>query len=184
MILLAAENGFEEAPIDWSYIPSIDELEEFLSSSYEYRPYYAAIPAGAYYPPVGYYPFRFEKEDYLVHDTNVTDEVIDLYEENGFDTYVVLQDPFGHRGPTVACPLGFPSNLAKQHDELKKFNRWICRIHVDMTYLSQNGKLVSAPHIEPDPAFHSLTHLWDTYIRKNVVRGKPAVEILKWLLGM
>jgi len=75
-------------------------------------------------------------------------------------------------------------NLAKQYDELKKFNRWICRIHVNMTYLSQNGKLVSAPHIEPDPAFHSLTHLWDTYIRKNVVRGKPAVEILKWLLGM
>jgi hypothetical protein len=173
------------APINWSYVPSIGELEQFLNSTYEYRPYYALIaPAAAYRPPVAYYPFKFRKDDYIVHNTNLTDAVINLYENNGFDTHVVLEDPFGHLGPTVAGPVEFPSNLPKQWRELKRFSRWICRVHVDITHLPQDGRLVSAPHVEPDPAFHALTHLWQTYIRGNLVRGKTAVEILRWLLGI
>jgi hypothetical protein len=178
--VLEIETSFQGVAVDWSYIPSISELEEFQSSTYDYRPYYTA-----YLPyPVGFYPFRFEKTDYLVHDTNVVDEIIDLYDENGFETAAVLQDPFGHEGPTVACPIGFPSGLPKLYRELKRFNRWICRIHVDICYLSADGKLVSVPHVEPDPRFHPFTHIWDTYIHGNVVRGKPAVSVLKWLLGL
>ncbi len=170
--------------INWSYVPSIEELEQFLSLTYESHPYYAFIPPSpGYRPPVFYCPFKFRKDDCIVHNTNRIDAIINLYESSGFETHVLLEDPFGHRGPTVACPLGFPSNLPKQWRELKRFNRWICRVHVDITHLPQDGRLVSAPHIEPDPRFHALAHLWDTYIHGNLVRGRTAVEVLRWLLG-
>jgi hypothetical protein len=193
VFLLDEQINFREVPVDWSAIPSLGELENFLGLTYEARPLsvpvaaYAPAIAGEPYPDVpalAYYPFKFEKDDYLKHDTNITDDVIDLYEESGFDTGLVLEDPFGHQGPTVACPIGFPFNLPKRWPELNRFNRWICRLHVDITYLPQNGSLVSVPHIEPDPAFHMLTHLWDTYIRGKLIRGKPAVQILMWFLGM
>ena len=178
----------EESPVDWSSIPTLNELEDFLGVTYKSHPYYGPllnIPYYPEYPITAYYPLKLEKDDYLVHDTNQVDDVIDLYEENGFETQFILQDPFGHPGPTVACPIGFPFNLPKDyHQSLKRFSRWICRVHVDVCYLPQSGILVSVPHIEPDPVFHKLAHLWDTYILKHVVRGKPSVNILKWLLGI
>lgn len=178
---------FREASVDWSYIPSINELEEniriqaLVASGVLGRGFAPSdielVPAVSFKPTI-----RLKERDYFEHSSSDLNEIRRTYSESGFDTNVILQDPIGHRGPTVACPIGFPSNLHKRYDELRRFNRWICRVHVDIAHRPRTKKLISVPHIEPDPAFHTLDHIWDTFICKHVVRGRPAVDILKSLL--
>jgi hypothetical protein len=70
-----------------------------------------------------------------------------------------------------------PSSL-NPSPQLRRFNQWINRIHVDIArYKDEN--LVSIPHIEPDPVFNAIAHLWVAFIYKQEVRGKEAVTILK-----
>lgn len=184
--------------MDWSYVPSSAELENhlslYLSHGRESESLLSALGRRrARLPPyarpsvgISYFKlvtgYRLTRSSYITHNTSDVTEIRELYSESGFDTKVILQDPFGHRGPTVACPIGFPSTLRKRYKELRRFNRWICRVHVDIGDLPKTQRLISIPHIEPDPAFHTLDHIWDTFIFKHVVRGKPAVEILRSLL--
>ena len=161
--------------VDWSNVPAKAEVEEYYVSTSFQDP----VTKESFYYPV----FQIMPDQYLNHQTKSTDEVIALYESNGFETRHIVQDPFGHPGPTVACPVGFPFNLPKDYSELHRYNRWVCRVHADICRIEED-MLVSIPHIEPDPVFHSIAHFWDTYIRGNVVRGPVAVEVLRNFLHL
>jgi hypothetical protein len=162
-------------PVDWTYAPTKLEVEEYyLSATFQD----AVTKESFYYPG-----FRIRPEDCLDHKIKSTDGVINLYESNGFETRHIVEDPFGHPGPTVSCPIGFPFNLPKDYPELRRYSRWICRVHADVCTVEE-GILVSVPHIEPDPVFHSIAHFWDSYIKGNVVRGPVAVEVLKTFLHL
>jgi hypothetical protein len=52
----------------------------------------------------------------------------------------------------------------------------ILRLHVDICRL--HGKLVSQPHVEPDPEYNPKEH-WDMYRKKNEIRGAVALQILR-----
>jgi len=162
-------------PVDWTWIPRDVDVENYYSTASFQDP----LTKETFY----YQTFQITPEQYLNHNTKVVDDVMRLYESNGFETKYVVQDPFGHPGPTVSCPIGFPFNLPKDYPELRRYSRWICRVHVDICRI-EDDTLISLPHIEPDPVFHSIAHFWDTYLKGNVVRGQVAVEILKKFLHL
>ncbi len=166
---------FRETETDWSRIPSLRTLESHM---YAVLGIHESEVMPAVHPKE-YPSFPIGPTDYVLHKKTTTEQLIGVYENNGFETRLIMQDPFGHVGPTVACPIGFPFNLPHPYLQLRKFNRWICRVHVDVATLKND--LISVPHIEPDPRFHKLAHIWDTYIKKHVVRGEEAVEILNFL---
>jgi len=170
-----AENSFVEIEVDWSQIPSLRTFESHIAAILGISELEAMPAAGARKR----LEFSLSPQDYLKHKKSTPKQLLQMYESNGFETQFIMQDPFGHVGPTVACPIGFPFNLPHPSPQLRKFNRWICRVHVDIATLK--GYLISIPHIEPDPRFHKLAHLWDTYIKKHVIRGKEAVGILEFL---
>lgn len=162
--------------MDWTSVPSLQELESHIAirlGLVESEKHAAAIPLKGQHIP------SLNREDYVLHNIKKLSQLQMIYEDNGFETKWILQDPFGHKSPTTACPIGFPFNLPNPSRQLRRFNRWICRIHVEIA--SMDNYLVSVPHIEPDPAFHKIAHIWDTYIKKRVVMGKEAVRILKFL---
>ena len=160
----------KEQIVDWSRIPTFEELESY----YDEVSYTLLEPA---------FHFRLKEFEYLKHDVKKVDKLIALYEESGFETRRVIQDPFGHPGPAVACPIGFPFNLPKMYPELKRYKKWICRLHVDVCR-SQQGFLLSVPHIEPDPIFHPFSHLKNAFLHRNVLRGKVPLELLQQFLGL
>lgn len=162
-------------PVDWTSIPTRSEVEQYyLSASFQ-----DPVTKEAYYYPT----FQITPDQYLDHKTKSTEDVIKLYESNGFETRHIVQDPFGEPGPSVACPIGFPFNLPKDYHELRRYSRWVCRVHIDICRM-EDDTLISIPHIEPDPVFHSIAHFWDPEIRGNVVRGQVALEILKSFLHL
>jgi hypothetical protein len=118
--------------------------------------------------------------DILEHPRISIDDLLDLYRDSGFDTDLILQNPFTHDGPAAACTVGFPLNLpeALKFQDLKRYRRWICRIHVDIKQKT-NGTLFSFPHVEVDPAFHWAEHL---ALQGQEVYGRTSVEILRMLL--
>lgn len=122
---------------------------------------------------------EFQDSDILEHPGISIDDLLDLYRDCGFDTDVILQNWFTHRGPAAACTIGFPVGLpGPQIQDLKKFRRWICRIHVDIKQ-KEDGTLFSIPHMEVDPAFNPVEHL---AFQGQEVYGKSSVELLKMLL--
>lgn len=155
--------------VDWTEIPFAEVAA--VSAPYEklmdYEPYH----------PIGVIP----DTDILEHPRISVDDLLDLYRASGFDTDVILQNPFTHRGPAAACTIGFPQNLsgAPHFQDLKRYRRWICRIHVDVKQ-RENGTLFSYPHVEVDPAFHWTEHL---AFQGQEVYGRTSVEILKMLLA-
>ena len=169
-------NNLNEAKENnWENIPGFNELENYIG-----------FTMGIYAKEEllglklkGEHKFNLSKADYILHKEKKLGNIVAFYEKNGFETKRIVQDPIGHPGPTVACPIGFPFNLPFVIVEMKRFNRWICRVHVDIGEME--GKFVSIPHIEPDPKFHPFGHIWDTYINKRVVRGKEAVQALNFL---
>jgi len=178
---MSKKSIFVETEVSWDRIPSLLELETFMAASAGYTVPPKKLPSLSAISKKGYKAaFTFRPEDYIQHETEDVAEIKQIYKQNGFETELIMQDPFGHPGPTVACPIGFPFNLPEPFQELKRFNRWICRIHVDICQ-HPNRKLISVPHIEPDPTFHKLAHLWDTFIKGNVVRGEVAVKVLHFL---
>jgi hypothetical protein len=180
-MLLSKEPDFILTEVSWDRIPSLAVLETFMTISAGYTVPPKKMPSLSALSKKGYKPaFTFRPEEYVIHKTEDVAKTKQLYEQNGFETEVLMQDPFGHPGPTVACPIGFPFNLPEPFKELRRFNRWICRIHVDICQ-HPDRRLVSVPHIEPDPGFHKLAHLWDTFIKGNVVRGEVAVKVLHFL---
>ena len=169
------EDYFKEVKVDWSHIPSLQTLESHIGAilglyDVEKEPTMRLK---------GYPKFSLNSTDYVIHRETTAEQIVEIYDANGFETRGILQDPFGHKGPTVACPIGFPFNTPITSPRLKRFNRWICRVHVDIAKSDKN--LISIPHIEPDPCFHKLAHIWDTFIKKNVVRGSEAVKALNFL---
>jgi len=169
------EDSFQEAKVDWTHIPSLQALEFHIGTVLGFYKPTEKFAIRLKRPP----KFSLNPDEYILHRRKSVKDLVEMYENNGFETRVILQDPFGHKGPTVACPIGFPFNLPNPSPQLRRFNRWICRVHVEIAYSDEI--LLSVPHIEPDPAFHKLAHLWDTFIKKHVIRGEEAVAILKFL---
>ena len=158
---------------DWTSIPTIQEIIDnhiFFDNKQKIMP--------------SFFGSRRRLEDlrdsYIIHFDRDIKDIISLYEENGFETKIIIQDPFGHKNPTVACPIGFPFNLPIKYDELVQFNKWICRVHIEICSDLKNNNIYSLPHIEPDPCFHPISHLIDTYLRGKVVYGDVAVKILNY----
>ena len=168
------EDSFSEVEVDWSKIPSLQTFETHMAGVLGISEPQAMPAADRRRSGLSLSP-----EDYMQHRRINKEQLLEIYKDNGFETQFIMQDPFGHVGPTVACPIGFPFNLSDPSPELRKFSRWICRVHVDIA--TSKSVLISIPHIEPDPRFHKLAHLWDTYIKKHVIRGKEAVKILEFL---
>jgi hypothetical protein len=169
------EEYFKEVQVDWSSIPLLQIVESHIGTTLGL--YEVEKEPALRLKEIS--KFSLKSTDYILHKKMTTEQLIQMYDSNGFQTRRILEDPWGHKGPTVACPIGFPFNLPKPSPRLKRFNRWICRVHVDIAKLE--GDLVSIPHIEPDPSFHKLAHLWDTFIKRNVVRGREAVAALNFL---
>jgi hypothetical protein len=53
--------------------------------------------------------FYLNPDDYILHEEKDWTKLKEMYENNGFETRFILQNAKGHKGPTVACPIGFPS---------------------------------------------------------------------------
>lgn len=160
--------SLEWQQIDWSYVPYLDEPRV---DAFFYVPFGRVVSVP-----------QFSKDQALEHPKSMSiDDLLDLYRENGFDTDVILENPLTHRGPTAVCPIGFPLNLprTREFSELKKFRRWVCRIHVDINR-DREKKLFSIPHIEVDPVFHWTEHL---RLQGREVYGQTAVKVLKMLLS-
>jgi len=168
---MTSENKKAALTVNWSKIPTLNELKKHLET----------VKREISKTSIMFSLKGFEEISYFCHNTNQVSSVKSLYNENGFETKRVIQDPFSHSGPTVACPIGFPSNLYKRFDELRRFNRWICRLHVDIGE-DKNGGIISAPHIEQDPLFHPFTHFREAFMKGNVVRGKVALELLRYFI--
>ena len=153
--------------VDWTEIPVAEVAP--VSAGYEKA-------ANVDYLPVSVVP----DSDIVEHPGTSIDDLLDLYRDAGFETDVILQNPFTHRGPAAACTIGFPLGLPSslQGQDLKKFRRWVCRIHVDIKQ-RENGTLFSIPHVEVDPAFHLAEHL---ALQGQEVYGKTSVKLLKTLL--
>lgn len=171
-----SKNRDEKTVVDWSKIPTLSEVELFMGYFLGHYPEEEIPTMRLKKKPV----LKLSETEYTIHHETEVKDVINLYEQNGFEAPTLLQDPIGHPWPTVACPIGFPFNLPFACRDLRRFNRWICRVHVEIARLD-NGAIVSVPHLEPDPKFHPFDHIWDTYIKKRVVRGKEAVAALNFL---
>ena len=172
---MAEEQRFvEKVPVDWSHIPEFSDLVKFRKTIIKQEKARTGIriltPTLVSFLTIG-------QGDYFEHTSTDIQAVKKMYQESGFDTDFIWQDPIGHKDPTVACPIGFPINLPKQYQEMRRYNKWICRVHVEI--VSRNGKLLSIPHVEIDPKFDPVAHLKDTYLGGNIVRGPIAVEILR-----
>jgi hypothetical protein len=154
--------------VDWTVIP-VTEVSSVSLRSERSAGYDASVAS------------IVTDSDILEHPGISVDDLLDLYRDSGFDTDVILQNPFTHLGPAAACTIGFPLNLpgALQFQDLKRYRRWICRIHVDIKQKG-NGTLFSFPHVEVDPAFHWAEHLAH---QGQEVHGRTSVEILKMLLA-
>jgi hypothetical protein len=172
---------FVEQKIDWTKVPTLSDLEKaqakYVSNEFAIKKRKGKLQLTVETAKIRP-SFKFEPDEYVTHKTKNIDEVKEMYNECGFDTKVILQDPFGHKFPCAACPIGFPFAFPKVYPELLRYSRWICRIHVEIAS-DDKGNIVSVPHIEPDPCFHAAAHIIDTYLKGNVVRGKVAVEFLK-----
>ena len=110
----------------------------------------------------------------FIHRISEPQAVRNAYHQQGWDTEVILQGP--HEGPTVAKAIGFPFNFGPF---AQLFSRWgtsvVLRLHADI--VRKNGKLVSWPHLEPDPGYEPGKHV-EMYLAKNEIRGEPVLVVL------
>jgi hypothetical protein len=179
-----AEELFVKTRVDWTKVPTLLEVEKANSKliNAEWTITKAegklTLRARTEKEPK---PFKYKPNEYILHETKDVNQVKQMYVDCGFETKIILQDPFGHPWPSVVCPIGFPFTFPKIYPELRRYNRWICRVHTEIC-VNNDHRLVSVPHIEPDPCFHAASHILDTYIKGNVVRGTVAVELLTRLI--
>jgi hypothetical protein len=176
---------FAETKIDWTNVPTLLDLEKanskyigtelILTRTTEGK---LSLKSKSKKKPQ---PFKYKPSEYLLHKTKDCEQVKQMYVDCGFETKVILQDPFGHPWPSAVCPIGFPFTFPKIYPELRRYSRWICRVHVEIA-INDDKMIVSVPHIEPDPCFHPASHIIDTYVKGNVVRGAVAVELLARLI--
>lgn len=117
---------------------------------------------------------NLNNEDIFVHPETDLANLRRHYESVGWNTFVILQD-VTHDGPTAAHRAGFPALYPQDQIELA---RWgddvILRLHIDV--YSYNGRLVSAPHVEPDPVTNMAEHL-AMYENHDEIRGPLAVSM-------
>lgn len=115
-------------------------------------------------------------QDVYVHSEADLGSLRYRYSSLGWDTFVILQD-VTHDGPTAAHRSGFPRMYPEDEIELA---RWgddvVLRTHVDVCWFHR--KLVSVPHVEPDPACNPREHL-AMYENHDEIRGSLAVKIFK-----
>jgi hypothetical protein len=164
--------------INWDHVPKLAPIK--LKGAFE-KPHSYAFVTGV---STGKEKI-IGQDDYLDHQTTILARVRDQYRDAGFATRVILQDPRTHKGPTVACTIGFPTGLPQDlwTDSLRIFKRFVCRIHVDVASAS-NGDIWSIPHVEPDPIFHWKEHIEYSTVKHLELKGAPAVRILKHFLTL
>jgi hypothetical protein len=115
-------------------------------------------------------------ENVLTHDVANPFLLRQQYSSQGWNTAVIMQD-VTHGGPTTAIAIGYPVAWPNAMSDLSKWgNEVILRLHVDVCKFG--GKLVSQPHVEPDPEYNPKEHM-DMWSSKNEIRGPLAVQMLQ-----
>ena len=98
------------------------------------------------------------------------------YVSEGWNTNVTFED-VSHKGPTTAIAIGSSKDWPSLSEVLSRWGKeTILRLHVDI--FQSYGKLVSYPHVEPDPETNPKQHL-DMWRKKNEIRGTTAVRIFR-----
>ena len=120
------------------------------------------------------------KRDDLKPDQIFIHRIIDpqalkrTYHGEGWDTEVVLQSP-SHNGPTTAMQIGFPFNFSPFTELFSRWGRFVVlRLHADI--VRTKGRLVSWPHLEPDPKYELEKHI-QIFLAKNEIRGEAVVQV-------
>jgi hypothetical protein len=123
-------------------------------------------------------PERTDLQASDIHTHDVTNAFLlhKQYVSEGWNTNVTLEDR-SHKGPTTAIVIGRSKDWPSLSEELSRWGKGvILRLHVDI--FQSLGKLVSYPHVEPDPETNPKEHL-DMWRKKNEIRGVIAVRIFR-----
>ena len=113
-------------------------------------------------------------DEIFIHRLIRLPDVKKAYETQGWDTGVILQSPT-HIGPTAARPIGFPYNSPEYRVPLSRWgDRVVLRLHVDLC--RYYGKIVSWPHLEPDPGYEPDKH-WEMFLAESELRGPMVLSI-------
>jgi len=114
-------------------------------------------------------------EDFLTHSDSSLSSLCFHYASVGWNPYVILQD-VTHQGPTAAHAIGYPNLYSDDELELARWgDNVVLRVHTDVCWLE--GKLISIPHVEPDPVFNPMEHI-AMYENHDEIRGPLAVKLL------
>ena len=77
--------------------------------------------------------------------------------------------------------IGYPKEWPNALGELSKWgDNVILRLHVDVCTLQ--GKLVSQPHVEPDPEYNAKEHL-DMWRKKNACFASSFLTLLRFVFN-
>lgn len=113
-------------------------------------------------------------DEIFIHRLTRLPDVEKAYETQGWDTTLIVQSPT-HVGPTAAKPIGFPYNFPHHRVPLSRWSdQVVLRLHVDVC--RYYGKIVSWPHLEPDPKYEPEKH-WEMFIANNELRGPMTLDI-------
>ena len=113
-------------------------------------------------------------DEIFIHKLTRLLDIKKAYEAQGWDTTGILQSPT-HVGPTVAKPIGFPYNFPEYRVPLSRWSdRIVLRLHADVC--RYYGKIVSWPHLEPDPRYEPEKH-WEMFLANNELRGPVVISI-------
>jgi hypothetical protein len=113
-------------------------------------------------------------DEIFIHRLNRLPDIRKRYEDLGWNTTVILQDP-RHKGPTTAKPIGFPYNFPEHQVPLSRWgSQVVLRLHVDLC--RYYGKIVSWPHAEPDAKYETEKH-FEMFLAQNELRGPIILSI-------
>jgi len=115
-----------------------------------------------------------KSDEIFIHRLQRLPDIKKTYEALGWNTTVILQNPT-HQGPTTAKPIGFLYNFPENRVLLSRWgDETVLRLHVDLCRFY--GRIVSWPHVEPDPKYEPEKHL-EMFLAKNELRGPVILSI-------
>ena len=113
-------------------------------------------------------------DEVFIHRLSRLPEIRKSYEDHGWECTVILQTS-SHDCPTAVKSVGFSYNFPEDRIPLSRWgDQTILRLHVDVC--RYYGRVVSWPHIEPDPKYEPEKH-WETHRQGSELRGPLTLNI-------
>jgi len=113
-------------------------------------------------------------DEIFIHRLSKLPDVRKSYEEHQWETTAILQSS-AHDSPATMKPIGFPYNFPENRIPLSRWgDQTVLRLHVDVC--RHYGRIVSWPHIEPDPKYEPEKHS-QSYRLRNELRGPMVLNI-------